>query len=189
MAFPWAMAQSMELANASIVEDMKLGIDLALAGHAPLFCPESVVTSEFPIGEAAAKGQRMRWEHGHLGMIFQEVPRLLSRALARADAGTLALALDLVVPPLASLAMLLGAVLVMAGTLTAMGGGYLPLQLAAAATGLFGSAVLLAWLGWGRRVVSFVDLLSVPFYVLAKIPLYFKFWSRRQKEWVKTDRE
>jgi hypothetical protein len=38
-------------------------------------------------------------------------------------------------------------------------------------------------------VVSLKELLSVPFYVLAKVPVYLGFWTRRQKEWVRTDRE
>lgn len=189
MAFPWLLASSMQLANANIVEDMKLGIDLALAGSPPLFSPESMVTSEFPLGEVAAVNQRTRWEHGHLSMILQEVPRLLNRTFSQGDVRALALALDLLVPPLALLAIFLVAVLAAAGMLAALGGGNLPWQLALGGAGLFGTAVLMAWLGWGRRVVSLVDLLSVPFYVLAKIPLYFRFWTRRQKEWVKTDRE
>ncbi len=50
-------------------------------------------------------------------------------------------------------------------------------------------AMLLVGLGWGRQVVSGLDLLSIPVYVLAKIPLYLKFWGKRQKEWVRTERE
>jgi len=189
MAFPWSLAADMKLANANIVEDMKLGIDLALAGHPARFCPDAVVTSFFPVGEGAVKTQRTRWEHGHLNMILQEAPRLFLGALSRGDMGLLGLALDLMVPPLALLATLLLAVLVATGIGAWLGLSALPLMLASIAFGLLLVAVLFAWLGWGRRVVSFADLLSVPFYVLAKIPLYLKFWTRRQKDWVRTDRE
>jgi cellulose synthase/poly-beta-1,6-N-acetylglucosamine synthase-like glycosyltransferase len=192
MAFPWPLAETMQLANANIVEDMKLGIDLALAGRAPLFCPEALVTSEFPLADAAVKSQRTRWEHGHLSMILQEVPRLLGGALAKGDLRLLAMALDLAVPPLALLAMLLVGLWAVAGAGLAtgwLGLGFLPFQLASLGLGLFAAAVLLAWLGWGRQVVSGIDLLSIPVYVLAKIPLYLKFWGKRQKEWVRTERE
>ena len=48
MAFPWDVIRSANLANGFIVEDMKLGLDLALAGHSPVFCPSATVTSTFP---------------------------------------------------------------------------------------------------------------------------------------------
>src|SRR5205085_11222499 len=37
MAVPWAILRNAPLASGNIVEDMRLGIDLALAGHPPLF--------------------------------------------------------------------------------------------------------------------------------------------------------
>ena len=55
--------------------------------------------------------------------------------------------------------------------------------------GLFTMAVGLAWWGWGRAVVSARDLLFVPLYVLGKLPLYVGYLFKRQKEWVRTDRE
>ncbi len=167
---------------------MKLGIELALATP-PLFCPVAVVTSEFPVADTAVASQRTRWEHGHLSMILQELPPLLGRALRQGDGKALGLALDLAVPPLALLAMGVLGVVALAGGLAALGGGGWPLWLALLNLSLFGTAVLLAWLGWGRRVVSLADLASVPFYVLTKIPLYLKFWTRRQKEWVRTERK
>lgn len=189
MAFPWAVAARMELANASIVEDMKLGLDLAREGYPPLFCPEAVVTSWFPTGEAAAKSQRTRWEHGHLGLILREAPRLLGRAVGRGDGRLGGLALDLLVPPLALLVLLLVGLVAMTGVAVWLGFSAVPLVLALAGLGAVALAVLLAWAGWGRDVVSLTDLLSVPFYVLAKVPVYLAFWTRRQKEWVRTDRE
>jgi uncharacterized membrane protein len=125
-------------------------------------------------------------------MILQELPRLLGGALAKGDVRLLAMALDLAVPPLALLAMLLVGLFAVAGAGLAtgwLGLGFLPFQLASLGLGLFAAAVLLAWLGWGRQVVSGIDLLSIPVYVLAKIPLYLKFWGKRQKEWVRTERE
>jgi len=189
MAFPWPMAARMSLANANIVEDMKLGIDLALEGTPPLFCPEAVVTSEFPTVDTAVQSQRTRWEHGHMGMILQEVPRLLRRAVLGGNVRLLGLALDLLVPPLALLVTMLCAVLLVTGVWAFVAGGSVAFALALLACSLMFTAVLLAWLKWGRQMVSGVELLSVPFYVLAKIPLYLRFLTRRQKEWVRTDRK
>src|SRR5262245_56051654 len=47
MAFPWDAICPADLASGWIVEDLKLGLDLALAGHPPLFCPSARVTSRF----------------------------------------------------------------------------------------------------------------------------------------------
>lgn len=189
MAFPWAMAASMPLANANIVEDMKLGIELALQGMPPLFLPEARVMSEFPSSDAVAKGQRTRWEHGHLSMILTEAPRLIGRALVAADVRALGLALDLVVPPLALLALLLVSMLGVSAMAILPGVSIMPLYLSATAVLVFAVSVAVAWTFWGRGVLSFSDLVAVPFYVLGKIPLYLKFWTRRQKEWVRTDRK
>src|SRR5262249_1951333 len=49
MALPWDIAAKAELATANIVEDMKLGLDLAVDGRAPQLCPQALVTSELPI--------------------------------------------------------------------------------------------------------------------------------------------
>lgn len=189
MAFPWALLSQARLGNAHIAEDLKLGIDLAVAGFPAIFCPEARVTSSFPGGKQAVASQRTRWEHGHLSTILQEFPRLLVKAVAKGDIRLLGLALDLAVPPLALLAILLS--VVCAGALAGLGLGLpaWPLQLALLASGLLLTAVLLAWHGWGRQVISFADLLRVPFYVLAKVPLYLKFWTRRQKAWVRTERD
>lgn len=189
MAFPWTLISNANLANAELAEDMKLGIDLALAGHPPVFCLDALVTSRFPETARATATQRTRWEHGHLGMIARETPRLLGQTLARRDVRLLGLALDLTVPPLALLAALIALVFGLAGGTFAAGLSALPFVLASTALGLLTLSVLLAWLGWGRRVLSFAALLSVPLYVLSKAPVYLKFWTKRQKDWVRTERD
>jgi hypothetical protein len=42
---------------------------------------------------------------------------------------------------------------------------------------------------FGRGIVSLGELLTVPMYVLAKIPIYAKLWKGRQVEWVRTKRD
>lgn len=189
MALPWAVLGQARLANAHIAEDLKLGVDLAMAGYPALFCPEARVSSFFPGGKRAAASQRTRWEHGHLGTIPQELPRLLAKAVAKRDLRLLGLALDLAVPPLALLAILLS--VACAGALAGLGLGLpaWPLQLALLAAGLLLAAVLLAWHGWGRQVLPFAELLRAPVYAVAKIPLYLRFWTRRQRAWVRTERD
>lgn len=189
MAFPWAMARRMQLASGELVEDMKLGVDLALAGTPPLFCPEVLVSSAFPTAAQAVQSQRTRWEHGHLGMIVAQAPRLFGQALRRADGRLLAMALDVSVPPLALLVLGQFGVLLLCALAAVLGVGGGPLWAAAACLALLAMAVGVAWWGWGRAVVSARDLLSVPWYVLGKLPIYLGFLRKRQKEWVRTDRK
>ena len=87
MAFPWDVLRSADLASGSLVEDLKLGLDLAMIGYAPLFCPAARVTSEFASLAKAAASQRERWEHGHIKLIFTSVPSLLGRAIACGNLG------------------------------------------------------------------------------------------------------
>ena len=189
MAFSWDMLRNAPLANASIVEDMKLGIELAKTGRAPVFCERALVTSAFPDSAAASTTQRTRWEHGHLEMILREVPAMLARAVARGDRRLLGLALDLAVPPLALLAGLLALDAGLALAAWGCGAGIAPVVAAGALLGAFLLAVLTAWFARGRDLVRFTELMSVPWYIAAKLPVYLRFIVRRQRAWVRTDRK
>jgi cellulose synthase/poly-beta-1,6-N-acetylglucosamine synthase-like glycosyltransferase len=189
MAFPWECLRTSTLATGHIVEDLKLGIDLARAGHAPLFCPEALVTSRFPDSAAGVQSQRTRWEHGHLGVIFRDAPRLLVESLLRRRLTLLALALDLSVPPLALLALQLLLVWVAAVALYAFTAAAAPLVVATLGVMLFGLAVLTAWWRFASHVVSLASLALAPVYVLWKIPLYAKFLVSRQIDWVRSKRD
>jgi cellulose synthase/poly-beta-1,6-N-acetylglucosamine synthase-like glycosyltransferase len=188
MAFPWAVAQAAPLASGHLVEDMQLGVDLALAGTPPLFEPAALVTSEFPTHHAATRSQRTRWEHGHLQVLLSSGPRLLARGLLGRDVGALALALDLMLPPLSLLFML---VLAAAGLGAALGmalGAPWLAWISALVVLAMGLAFTLAWLGFGRGVLSIGDLVRAPMCALAKLPLYVRFVAGRQVEWVRTRR-
>ena len=189
MAFPWASIAEAPLANGSIVEDMQLGLTLAREGHAPRFCEAAVVDSFFPTGAAAAERQRTRWEHGHLGLIGQQALPLLGQALRRADWGLLGLALDLAVPPMALLVLVTTALWLLA-TLTAwLGAGVAPWLACSLLLAMLGVAVLAAWARWGRDLLGPLQLLGAPLYALSKLAIYLRFWSRRQTDWVRTDRK
>ncbi|MBA3697196.1 MAG: glycosyltransferase, partial [Methylotenera sp.] len=189
MAFPWGLIQRANLASGHIVEDLKLGLELAEEGHAPLFCPEAVVTSVFPINNEGVKSQRTRWEHGHLGMMATEGPALLLKSLATFNLGMLMLVLDLCVPPLALLTLLV-LMLSVAGLLLATATSALfPGLLAGLLLVFLGVTILLAWIKFGRSILSLASLGYAPIYMLGKIPLYLKFLVRRQVEWVRSKRD
>src|SRR5579883_235206 len=70
MAFPWEVICNANLASTSIVEDLKLGIDLAFAGHLATFCSDAGMVSEFPTTPEGLQTQRARWEKGHINIIL-----------------------------------------------------------------------------------------------------------------------
>jgi hypothetical protein len=47
----------------------------------------------------------------------------------------------------------------------------------------------LAWHRVGRASVSFGELLRAPTYALAKIPIYVRLFTARQRQWIRTKRD
>jgi cellulose synthase/poly-beta-1,6-N-acetylglucosamine synthase-like glycosyltransferase len=189
MAFPWSCIRSAQLATGHIVEDMQLGLDLARQGQAAHFCPDVLITSYFPQSDDGIRSQRTRWEHGHLGLILNESPRLLLSGLRDRDVGTFALALDLMVPPLALFVMLAALNVILDGAFALLSGHAAPLLLASAALALVGISVLLAWVRYGQQIISLYALASAPVYALRKVPIYIGFLLSRQLDWVRSKRD
>ena len=189
MAFPWKTIQDARLATGHIVEDMKLGMDLALAGTAPMFCPHALVHSHFPASKEGTHSQRTRWEHGHLSMITSTAPAIMWAAVRRGSPGLFAFGLDLLVPPLALLVLLVCGLTGLSLLLAALGGPVVPLALGLLEAAALGAAVLMSWWRYGRTVLSTRELTLAAFYVMAKIPLYFRFLFQRQVAWVRSKRD
>jgi cellulose synthase/poly-beta-1,6-N-acetylglucosamine synthase-like glycosyltransferase len=190
MAFPWNTISKADLANSNIVEDMKLGIDLSIAGSSPIFYENTKVTSDFPLASEVQSGQRTRWEHGHLAMILSEAPKLFTQGIIKGNKNLLALAFELSVPPLALLVMLLFGYAAVTGMMLIIYDiGQFALQITLAGVALLSIAIVMAWLGWGRNIIAFTALLLVPVYVVSKAPNYIKFIFKRQKAWNKTERD
>lgn len=189
MAFTWECIRNAPLATGHLVEDMQLGLDLAAAGTPPLFCPEARVTSFFPSHVDGASAQRTRWEQGHLAVIASVGPRLVWRAIRGARTDLLALAIDLCVPPLAMFVLLLTADLAVNLLSALLGGSARPMWTVVLALLMLGLAIGTAWHRFGRRLVSWSELLRTPWYVAAKVPLYLRLLTKRQTEWVRTRRD
>lgn len=189
MAFPWATIATASLASESIVEDMKLGLDLARAGSPPSFCAAAAVSSTFPAPGSASTTQRTRWEHGHLSMIASHGLAMLWSGILTGRPALVAMALDLCVPPLAALVLFLISLCVAGAMLAVAGGSSAPLIFALIELAAVATAVVSAWSQVGRRSLTLVEMLSVPLYVIAKIPIYVRLFTGRQRRWVRTSRD
>jgi Glycosyltransferase like family 2 len=190
MAFPWRVLRDAPETGANLVEDLVMGIEMALRDHDPLWCPAVQITSELPDGRIAATSQRKRWEHGQLHTLATYVPRLIVTGVGRGRPALVGLGLDLMVPPLA----LLGAVQVLLLTLMVGSGAmglttYTPAVICGIGICAATAAVVVSWLKFGRRTIPLRYALFIPFYVLWKIPLYFSLLVRgKQKTWERTPR-
>lgn len=189
MAFAWRDLPLIDLASGHIVEDLKMGLDFCRSGKPPLFCPDALVTSYFPRSEEGLTTQRTRWEHGHLGVILGDTPKLLVESMAKGNGNLLAMTLDLLVPPLALLTLALVAALGLSWLVFLLAGILAPALIATTGVLLLAATILLAWSQFGREIISFSALMYAPFYAVKKIPLYIGFLLKRQVEWVRSKRD
>ena len=189
MALPWPLFAKARLATASIVEDIKLGIELADAGHAPMLVHEANVWSS-PADAAGTLVQRRRWEGGFLSTMRQAAPPALMRALRRFDPRGLMAGLDLCVPPLALLGAINAGLLLFGVVLTfLLGAGWWPVLLHGGVLLAAASAVLLVWVREGRSFLAGRELLKLPLYVLWKLPMYVGLKRKgAPEEWLRTGR-
>jgi cellulose synthase/poly-beta-1,6-N-acetylglucosamine synthase-like glycosyltransferase len=189
MAFPWKIIQSANLSSGFIVEDMKLGLELAAKGQAPRFCPSAVVTSTFPTSDKGSRAQRQRWEQGHLSLILSAVPDLVSAGIKSHDVKLLAMALDLSIPPLSLLVSVLTAAVTGTAIAAILGLSTTPFFLITACLILAAAAVLLAWIKHGRDVLPLSDLIFIVPYLAKKLGLYAALATgHRVSLWIRAER-
>lgn len=189
MAFAWKNIADVKLASGNIVEDMQLGLDLAIKGSGPLYCPEALVTSEIAPSMRPALTQRARWEHGHFQTIIDKSVRLFREAISQRRLDLALLGLELSVPPLASLALLLGAGCLFSLILYLV--GWVPVEILVTFFFLIvlsAISVLSGWMFLGKDILPGQVFLSIPTYILWKIPIYVQLFFIRNVKWTKTTR-
>lgn len=188
MAFPWTLFDHDRLATSSIVEDVKLGVELTSMGKGPMLVPAATVWSN-PSSAAGTLVQRTRWEGGYIALALEVAPKLLRHAFATLDPRALCRGLDLCVPPVALLAVLNLAILTVAIALTITASvSWWPVTLLLVALSAAALAVLFAWWREGRKFISVGQLACVPFYIMWKLPLYLGMRRRGSTEWLRTGR-
>ncbi|HEY9653234.1 MAG TPA: glycosyltransferase family 2 protein [Coleofasciculaceae cyanobacterium] len=188
MALPWSLVNKISLAGCKTVDDMQLAVDLAIAGHPPLYCQEAEVRGRL-MKDQAAKSQKARWEHGHLEMLINEVPRLLKEFVAQRRFDLLVLALELLVPPLSLLVMIWAAATGGALLVAVLGVPLMPAVFLVLEGLVLFISIIGAWAKFCRADIPGQALLAVPFYILWKIPLYPAFLVKPQSRWLKTERD
>jgi cellulose synthase/poly-beta-1,6-N-acetylglucosamine synthase-like glycosyltransferase len=189
MAFPWRTIETLKLADGHLAEDMKMGLELAVAGAAPAFCEGAVVLSPFPQTVAGLQTQRRRWIGGHIALISAALASIPA-SLARGNGKALMAAIATAVPPLTLLlGLLLGAALLTIGTTFALGLGMLPVALSIVNLIVFLGSTASAWFAFGRQILP-GDALGAALGLILKRMLKapFAFYAARRESWVRTDR-
>ena len=188
-ALPWPLFSRAHLATSSIVEDIKLGHELAEAGHAPILIEGATVWSE---AETTANtfAQRQRWEGGFLNEAMRQGPSRLVRSISQGDLAASWAALSIMIPPFAMLVLMDMLVLTAAFLVAwATGSSVVPLLLLAVPLVLAGAGLALAWRAGGSRFISAAAILRAPLYLAWKLPMYLGFLRRGvPKSWLRTDR-
>ena len=190
MAFPWATFAEARLATSDIVEDLKLGQELAAEGHAPLFAEDATVWSAAET-DRNTLSQRSRWEGGFLRNALFVSPRFLLQSFRRGDAAGVWAAINLMIPPFALL-ILIDMLALAAATILSWrsDASYWPAFILAGSLFAAIAGLALAWASGGHRFVSARSLAQAPLYVLWKLPMYIGFLRKgAPDEWRRTQRE
>ncbi|MBR0685633.1 glycosyltransferase [Bradyrhizobium manausense] len=188
MMFPWEVIKSAPLASSHLVEDLKLGLDLALSGTPARFLPTVRIISEFATTDRGAESQRQRWIEGHLDMIVSYAPRLLVSSIMMRNFDALVLALDLLVPPLSLLVAIAGGIAVLGGVYALLTGALFPAALALLNLAVLAGALTSAWLKFGRDILPASQIPFVVGQILRRFRLVRHFVRRGSSEWIRTDR-
>jgi 1,2-diacylglycerol 3-beta-glucosyltransferase len=171
--------------SASLTEDIEYHMELILGGRRVTFAPDAVVWAEMPSSLKASQTQNVRWERGRQEMVRRYVPRLLRAALARRSYVLFDAAVEQIIPPFslvaaASLAVLLGAIVLQSTTGMILGGLLLCGQAAYILVGL--------WLSGAPKKV-YQALLYAPAFIVWKVWLYLRVLTGLdRKGWTRTAR-
>ena len=197
MAFSRAVAEQVPWSGGSLTEDLDYGLELARHFQVRVgYAPEATVLAQMPADGTQASSQRARWEEGRARMVRERALPLLLEGLRRRNLLLWDTGWDLVVPPLAELAGLIGAWLL----LIALGGATHLLPHASAWAASAGLTVfgLLVYIIAGFRVSNappeaYRALIRAPFYACWKFALLLSRGLRRRgsgstEEWVRTAR-
>ena len=189
MCFATSLLKAVPHQAYSVVEDVEYGIRIGERGYRVFYTDEAHVYGEMVTTSSAANTQRRRWEEGRKQLVRQNARRLLGAGLASKNRVLIDLALDLLIPPLSTIAVGLLVFEVVGVGLVVLGAP----GVSAACFGLgLGSVALYVGRGWmlsGTGARGLLDLGLAPFYVAWKLGLRLRKPPRATAEWVRTERE
>jgi hypothetical protein len=168
---------------------VEYGIRLGESGQRVFYADEAHVYGEMVTTAASANTQRRRWEEGRKLLVREHASRLFWAGLGK-NRVLFDLAVDLLVPPLSSIALglLVCCALGVSLALLLRAPG---VSLAAYGVGL-GAVVAYVLRGWmvsGTGARGLLDLALAPVYVAWKVALRFTRPTRKTGDWVRTKRE
>jgi 1,2-diacylglycerol 3-beta-glucosyltransferase len=173
----------------SLVEDVEYGMLLGFAGARVTYVGEASVAAYMPAGSDASRSQRQRWEIGRRDLTRKYLPMLLRESVKRRDVVLLDLAMDLVVPPLTTLATAVSVGLALSTVVVGFGASAslsLACWLASFLCLAFYIARGLALTGDGLGAVR--DLSWAPVYAIWKLTLAIRPSAASRGEWIRTTR-
>ena len=188
-ALPWDLTSSKQFGRGDIVEDMTIGLELAIAGNPPKVCTSARVHSDLPTSQAAKESQRERWEHGHIDTLLKSGLPLLARGIFTLRPKLILLGLELTVPPLSLLVMIISALAALTAAGVLVGLSIYPASIALTSLIFVSIGTLAGWWTVGRDIIPAHQIPVAAWYALCKIPIYFTAMLKRQTGWVRTARD
>ena len=167
------------------------GLQVTEAGHRIHYAEEAQVLGEMAPSENASRSQRRRWEGGRCELAASHGLCLLAQALRRRDGMLLDLAFDLLLPPLASLCLVVASGIAASCALS-IAAGHLTVSFPLWMACVPGLAVyvLCGWALSGTGMKGLFDLsVHAPLYVLWKLLLRIAPKEQASRGWVRTPRE
>lgn len=183
MAFPMPVFQRIDWSGTSLVEDLDMGLRLLFAGTHVTFDEAATFLSPAS-SQGGTASQRRRWEHGMMQSTYIFVPRLIWIALLGRPRW-LFLALDQTIPPTVLL-VLSAAVTTCLGMM--VGGLATPVIILLLCDIALMGGLLMAWIWHGRGLLPWRNIVASVRYIGWKLPIFAQFVTRRQKQWIRTDR-
>lgn len=191
MCFTADVLRTMKWDEASLGEDLDMGVDLIRRGERIHFNPDAVVYALMPEQAANATTQRIRWEGGRFASMKSRVPMVFREAMKKRNLVLFEAAIDAAFPPLAilllgtSLFVVFNALLLYVGWIssTLIFWGWVSVIVMMSVHCILG--LILARV----RIRNLLALLYVPRYLAWKLGVYLTMLAgKASKGWVRTER-
>lgn len=187
MAFPKRIFTTFNFDTGSIVEDLEYGLTLTAQGTKPSFTQLSKVVSTFPTDTVTTNAQRSRWEHGHLNVIFNQLPQFFLTAIMTRNYKLLWQVIDASIPPISLLTFSLIILVLISLLLMIIDLSYITLAMTLCF--MFAISIMIGWYKVGRDILTLRDIIHVPIFIIKKISIYFNYIFNKQLSWNKTKRD